>query len=353
MTLSANTNVIAAPQRGGDRAPQQPVGTMPAGRQQDARGTIDRRAEGATYSPTPPTSGAAALHPTTGVRRARELSPSLRSQNHPHAQLVEGYKPSTGVQLGYESSLPCTKHVTGNASRCELIQFVARLFELNICLSFKTPNPVSNVFKHSDELDVPASFFFELEDLYELKNFLSKPKNNGHATTCTRFVYQSTQQVIQREKPAPVFHFLDCTAGGINPQIEKIKFISQVENSSSLVTTRLCSSVQPFQSNASALVLSALPFSIQLLLTNKPRDKDGTYGTDRLNPRRGILQAGSSHDHLNCPAQSSYRQERPNDPNGSNRYSIRNFPLTHSTYLQRNTQPSLQAPCHHVQRGAA
>lgn len=92
MTLPAHTNVIAAPQRGGDRAPQQPAGTAPAGRQHDVRGTIDRRAEGATYSPTLHTSGAAALHPKAGVRRARELSPSLRSQNRPHAQLVEGYK---------------------------------------------------------------------------------------------------------------------------------------------------------------------------------------------------------------------------------------------------------------------
>lgn len=91
MTLSASTKPVAAPQRGGDRALQHQVNAMQAGRQQDSRGTIDRRDEVATYSQPTPDSCAAAAHPTTGVRRARELSPSLRSQNRPHAQLVEGY----------------------------------------------------------------------------------------------------------------------------------------------------------------------------------------------------------------------------------------------------------------------
>lgn len=88
----ATTVATAVRQHGGGRHPLNLQCTALAGRQQDLRGgVINRRAEGATSSNTLPASCAAAAHPTTGVRRARELSPSLRSQNRPHAQLVEGY----------------------------------------------------------------------------------------------------------------------------------------------------------------------------------------------------------------------------------------------------------------------
>lgn len=88
----ATTVATAVRQHGGGRHPLNLPCTVQAGRLQDSRGgVINRRAEGATSSNTLPASCAAAAHPTTGVRRARELSPSLRSQNRPHAQLVEGY----------------------------------------------------------------------------------------------------------------------------------------------------------------------------------------------------------------------------------------------------------------------
>ena len=89
----ATTVATAVRQHGGGRRPLNLPRTVQAGRLQDSRGgVINRRAEGATSSHPLPASCAAAAHPTTGVRRARELSPSLRSQNRPYAQLVEGYK---------------------------------------------------------------------------------------------------------------------------------------------------------------------------------------------------------------------------------------------------------------------
>lgn len=91
----ATTVATAVRQHGGGRHPLNLLRTAPAGRLQDSRGgVIKRRAEGATSSNTLPASCAAAAHPTTGVRRARELSPSLRSQSCQHAQLVEGYTTS-------------------------------------------------------------------------------------------------------------------------------------------------------------------------------------------------------------------------------------------------------------------
>ena len=96
----ATTVATAVRQHGGGRHPLNLPCTATAGRLQDSRGgVINRRAEGATTSHPLPASCAAAAHPTTGVRRARELSPSLRSQNRPHAQLVVGYLALPDINL--------------------------------------------------------------------------------------------------------------------------------------------------------------------------------------------------------------------------------------------------------------
>lgn len=89
----ATTVVTAVRQHGGGRHPLNLPCTAPAGRLMHSRGgVINRRGEAATSSNPLPASCAAAAYPTTGVRRARELSPSLRSTSCQHAQLVEGYK---------------------------------------------------------------------------------------------------------------------------------------------------------------------------------------------------------------------------------------------------------------------
>lgn len=93
MTQAPATTVAnAVRQHGGGRTPMNLQSTAPAGRLMHSRGgVINRRGEAATSSNPMPASCAAAAHPTTGVRRARELSTSLRSTSRPLAQLVEEY----------------------------------------------------------------------------------------------------------------------------------------------------------------------------------------------------------------------------------------------------------------------
>lgn len=89
---TANTNVRAVLQHGGGLAHTQQPRTNARGRQLTPRGgVINRRCEATSIIPLPFPSSAAAVYPLTGVRRARKLSPSLRSNNRPHAQLVVGY----------------------------------------------------------------------------------------------------------------------------------------------------------------------------------------------------------------------------------------------------------------------
>lgn len=89
---TAFTQASAVRLHGGGRAHHAPTTTRPAGRPtRSTGGEIDSRCEAASLIALAYRPCGAHAYPLTGVRRARELSPSLRSQNRPHAQLVEGY----------------------------------------------------------------------------------------------------------------------------------------------------------------------------------------------------------------------------------------------------------------------
>lgn len=89
---TATTVVRAVLQHGGGLVHTQQPRAHARGRQLTPRGgVIDRRCEATSIIPLPFPSSAAAVYPLTGVRRARTLSPSLRSNSRPHAQLVVGY----------------------------------------------------------------------------------------------------------------------------------------------------------------------------------------------------------------------------------------------------------------------
>lgn len=90
---TATIIVRAVRQHGGGLVHTQQPRALARGRQLTSRGgVINRRCEATSIIHSLFPSSAAAAYPLTGVRRARTLSPSLRFNNRPHAQLVEGYK---------------------------------------------------------------------------------------------------------------------------------------------------------------------------------------------------------------------------------------------------------------------
>lgn len=356
MTQAPATTVANAVRKhGGGRHPLNLLCTAPAGRLQDSSGgVIDRRAEGATSSNTLPASCAAAAHPTTGVRRARELSPSLRSQNRPHAQLVEGYKTyQLKVLLGYYVGRHVALLAALGVSISKPLQLMIGVLEVDICVYLDTPDPMTDTFKHGVEDQGPSHTSLNLKDINELQEFLPKLKNERHFASIAPLIIEPTQQILKDIKPSLGTKIFVCLARGINPLVEEIELIDQVENSSSLCPTRLGISELPIQTHSPALVFSAVPLALKLLLTNKPSDEDRTDGAERLNPAWSILQADPGDDNLNCPAKDSNRHKSPNNPDGSNSHPLGNFPFAHSNPLLLDNHPSLPAPCHHVQRGAA
>lgn len=318
MTLPANTTVIAAPQRGGDRAPQHLAGTAPAGRQQDVRGTIDRRAEGATYSPTLPTSGAAALHPKAGVRRARELSPSLRSQNRPHAQLVEGYK---SVTFGE----PRPQGRQGEIDLCGFLHISACLVTLRTEL---VPYRVEIVFARAAYLSFKKGYSVNQTSL-ALEVRVLNIGVFGHTNHAQ--IFQSSAKV--RELPGRRHPF--C------PSLGKVD--------GGLLCCRDTEDSHLQQPVSCFVICPVLPLLLDLVLSisepNSSEDCGGSSGS--RSPISGTSTVGPAPSYKD-DQRKRYQSARWRDE--EHRKLIESDP---HRFLLAKFVKSLTAPCHHVQRGAA
>lgn len=108
MTQATATTVVrAVRQHGGGLVHTQQPRAHARGRQLTPRGgAINRRCEATSIIHSLFPSSAAAAYPLTGVRRARTLSPSLRFNNRPHAQLVVGYAYLTRISRFKEVIYP-------------------------------------------------------------------------------------------------------------------------------------------------------------------------------------------------------------------------------------------------------
>lgn len=316
MTLSANTNVIAAPQRGGDRAPQHPAGTVPAGRQQDARGTIDRRAEGATYSPTLPTSGAAALHPKAGVRRARELSPSLRSQSCQHAQPVEGY--------GHARSGARERLVMIRACSEQLLSAILVLGNGFV------PIPLLNSVGRSKSEDQTS------KENPKLVRKLCAVKFK----VIIEILVQPAEHTFKN-----ICHFFICTSDLGMPLIRD----DWSQNLFDLI--RKQAETKSLPNRALMSFLLQLPLGGNMLVVcNHHGSSNCSNRSNCLHPSRGALRTPGKMEQAEHHKYSQWRnQQQPGAESEVHLYFIGQ----HARLLGSGTARSLQAPCHHVQRCAA
>ncbi len=338
----ATTIATAVRQHGGGRHPLNLPCTAPAGRLQDSRGgVINRRAEGATSSNTLPASCAAAAHPTTGVRRARELSPSLRSQNRPHAQLVEGYMTSLEALTnqprkelhklfpitlelckGFHNSalqilcwiLSCTQREKSNQNG----QIKTELRSDDVAMGVLIIIKVQHGALHDslEEFDIrsldinPLLIYFALVPLgaKRLRSYIR-----------SHFALRSRQQI---------FGGADCLSH------------KHMQPHCMCVVSCLC-------------ILSA---TLQLFLMTVERDyyrnHDGKDRANCLNPSRSITALPRQTDqHINQHDQD--RRKAQSFAHICKRETNMEFLVEHASLPARVVPQSLQAPRHHVQRGAA
>lgn len=323
----ATTVATAVRQHGGGRHPLSLPCTAPTGRLQDSRGgVINRRAEGATSSNTLPASCAAAAHPTTGVRRARELSTSLCSQSCQHAQLVEGY--TAMLHLNRASELPA------------LIK----------CLSIEH----QRVIQRSLGLFACQTQMFRPSPQGGRAAILMPKYKNQRSHTASRVVNFDLPVVIEVIIKIAVKPFLEGFQKASNPPITFNAYICIREHSAHQEVILSNQRMEPQRHSAALLrPVSNPPLLISRLLSRGNPDCRGysCHRSNRLHP--GCTHfAGIHRQH-----QEVCRSEDQNHT--GHRDQMLPYPLPaalapHPYYLDtQEHRPSLPAPCHHVQRGTA
>ena len=305
----ATTVATAVRQHGGGRHPLNLLCTAPTGRLQDScGGVINRRAEGATSSNTLPASCAAAAHPTTGVRRARELSPSLRSQIRPPAQLVKGY----GQPL---KPLDRLKSVSSQGEKNTRSLAVVRLLPL---INLQEALNASTKFDHRiDKTNVRQA--------HRINRFDSRQRVVGSLnTTALRHV---------------AYHLGRAD--------------SEVKYDRGFVCTP-CNQLHSANNHCSSLILSTLLTS-SLIPNRVNRCGYSSHAPSCLRPIGSTVSyAPISGCAYRQPKQGAAHQDYPKRPKTSLPHLLRDFQSRHPQQLRAELyRSSLPAPRHHVQRGAA
>jgi len=339
MTLATATTVVrAVRQHGGGLVHTQQPRAHSRGRQLTSRGgVINRRCEATSIIPLPFPSSAAAVYPLTGVRRARILSPSLRSNNRPHAQLVVGY----GHQISRSRLTPQALSPKSRMVAVKSAQFLSRglnlirpLFELHFCensnhLGVNCMNPKRGIDLHqvrlSGEKQTPplrCSFLFDQQRESSLKS----------SSPCSE---------VFLVMPTVPLATIAC-----NQLAEKlINFHARLVAHQSIFISR-------------ALCLFSLLSHRLMPLPGRNADSNAyTYERpDCLNPSRpidSVFRPGSiNQPKANEECSNDDHRHRPSSLEPSERLDP-NLHFQHGQLSKIDTALSLPAPCHHVQGDAA
>lgn len=325
MTLATATTVVrAVRQHGGGLVHTQQPRANARGRQLTSRGgVINRRCEATSiiYSLFP--SSAAAAYPLTGVRRARTLSPSLRFNSRPHAQLVVGYKLSYFPGTDWSFAYSC-------AVRIKTLQQFGGAASKPLDTIFHIPNSIwafnagrrqiceklqATALHHEGICKINVYHFCVREPLYFLKGLPHLIKKGLRRHWIAVVIFEPLAQGFSRKQS--IERGLKCPA-----EISPLSLISHRLISSSLTTAD----------------------------PNGPYDGANTsYG---LYPSRSVFTTPRQTDNEINQAHNNRREaQKLTDVRKFEAYV--KFPIEHCQVPVENTNLTLQAPGHYVQRGAA
>lgn len=335
----ATTIATAVRQHGGGRHPLNLQCTAPAGRLQDSRGgVINRRAEGATSSNTLPASCAAAAHPTTGVRRARELSPSLRSQSCQPAQLVEGYKASRSNQI--------TK------KWIDLHQLLQILLK-----------GIAGAREQTKQRAISLYISSNLQDTDKHRQVESEPRSYSQPSCALVIVeitgsalHDAIEEVhIAHPYPQPFIAGQSRSVlrldTGLNIGPKRLCFTERAVLVNKLLSRAECFPYCRVEPHALCMITGTV-ISLPHQNRNSYRHNNGQNRANSLHPGWGVLTAPWHDQHQNDEWNPKERTQEKS-PNRSKREADMDFLVEHASLPARVVPQSLPALCHHVQRGAA
>lgn len=321
----ATTVALAVRQHDGGRHPLNLLCTAPAGRLQDSRGgVINRRAEGATSSHPLPASCAAAAHPTTGVRRARVLSPSLRSQSCQHAQLVEGYGQSVlRTKLHARVSLYESKYSFLHGGK----------LTLDIRLPLTDLNPVELEVTRQVALDRPlrkeCCLLYREKSMHDFFVFKSHDINLSHVFQSSA---KNSRPVIKRIYLMP--------SGG---------YVVSGRSDIDCTVASKCMGLRHIAMVGLELLISP---RFGLPPENPNGYEDGQYRANSLHPGSRIVANPKQTDQQIDEANKDWSETNSLAHIGKRETDVK-FLVEHASLPLQVIAESLPAPCHHVQRGAA
>lgn len=323
MTQAPATTVAnAVRQHGGGRTPMHLQRTAPDGRLMHSRGgVINRRGEAATSSNPPFASCAAATHPTTGVRRARKSSPSLRSQNCPHAQLVKGYKAATLLEVQFRQL-----HLrrTPNTSYC--------------------PETYTNYLFHQASLLIA-----ECRITYELpqrsQGSLDAASQLNPADSRLRARYRAVSDLRHKRQVVLQADFQLLQFKGVS--VIPYCLVGSTEN-----IAGMGGECHDLLHEFRFAVRSFMTASSILKAGHENSHSNRRNRSNSLHPGRSMLTT-PRQGHQPPSRQQHQRREQQRLAYLSQSEAYVELPIEHANLPALVLAASLPAPCHHVQRGAA
>lgn len=265
---------------------------------------------------------AAASHayPTTCVRRAPFTAAPLRSQNRPHAQLVEGYKHSRKKLLLQHSSDVLSKALV-----------MPQVFHVAL-FSVARNIPIAESINHT---------------LSKISRDLQLTK---HLNLCgVQLNNRDRTQRLNVGRPFQMQAIHEVTANGFIAIVTTRSAQCAIQHLELLV---LIISQQVEQLTQPALLPPQLISRMHVGKRGSPHY--GQHTPNRLNPSRLLFDFKVTEHGKESPTQSTNTEKGPSHPDGGNLHSLRNFePLHLLQLLAAAMQPSLPTITPYVHGGAA
>ncbi|PZW65233.1 hypothetical protein F471_03711 [Pseudomonas sp. URMO17WK12:I1] len=339
MTLAtASTVVRAVRQHGGGLVHTQQPRAHARGRQRIPRGgAINRRCEATSIIHSLLPSSAAAAYPLTGVRRARTLSPSLRFNNRPHAQLVVGY----GHHKHQPTLIPYSHSPESGVVGMKSPQFFSHRLEI-FCPLFQL-----HFRDDSDHLGVVWMSPKHCINFQQVA--LTGQKHTPPDCGCL-FIDQRCESSLKNCSPSP--KIIGVIPGEPLAVTSRDQFVEElihfharhVTHQSILISREIC------------FISFLAHSSIKLPCRDRYCDEDAYQRPHSLYPRRPV----SFHISPRQEEQTEAKEERRNDYQRHCPSLLEpgkgfdsKFRIQHDQLQASNSALSLQAPRHYVQRGAA
>ncbi|GEM_PF-2661395 len=347
LLATTSTGAPAVREHGGGRAHRALLTQQPSGRPARSTGgeikSLCCAAAGIIALATRPCGARA--YPLTGVRRAAHPAAALRSTPRPHAQPVKGYRSPFDVKLNKPGAM------FRQLRKVFLEAFMCRLKLIN---KLDSGYLIDTLFQEGDqdrkiEAELPSN-----DVALRIEVIIQVVHRSLHNPLVEAHISNQDQGGLSRLLPIKWL----CAGKDFEQLFVKLILLRPRSELHGSLRSFPNKHVKPSGMCKVSLRIRRSPQILSLLLRmvgDGNSNQDRHHRTDCLNPSSSLVYSTESIKYNEKrPTYSSHRQEGPDRPQTRQLHVVRHpKPLHVARILVAVEAPSLQAPCHHVQRGAA